>query len=231
MRHFVWTAALLTVLSVSAMAQAPAAPSAPRFVATVDLARLMQMHPEFKPKMEALMKQKNELEASITARQNIIREKAKKLEEDQTMRPGSDAYQQQVELITSELGKLDLEAKNEMRKLEVKNSQMLYDTFIDIKREIGAFCKANSIAQVTDIRKMEVIPTIPQTVMEEMDQRLVWSDDIIDLTNTIKTILYTKRGLPVPADAPQQTAGVPAAPAAPAQAAAQGVPAPGVPRR
>jgi Skp family chaperone for outer membrane proteins len=189
---------------MSAFAQAPAAAPAapagpPRFVATVDLGRLMQSHPEFKAKMEVIQEQKKKLDAEFLGKQNALREQAKKLDES-GIRPGTDPYQQQVEEITKAYGNLEVEAKNELRKLEVKNSTVIYDIFSEIKQELSAYCKHYGIAQVTDVRKMEVVPTIPQTVMEDIEQRLVWSDEQIDLTNTIKMQLYKKRGLQVPAE-------------------------------
>jgi hypothetical protein len=82
----------------------------------------------------------------------------------------------------------------------------MYDTYQDIRAIIGRYAMARGIAQVTDIREFEVNPADPQTVAEEMDQRLVWFNPTLNITQQIIGEVYATHGrtMPAPTAAPGQ---------------------------
>jgi hypothetical protein len=80
----------------------------------------------------------------------------------------------------------------------------MYDVYKDIKTTIGRFATARNIAQVTDFRDFEPNPADPQSVAEDMDQRLVWFNPMLNVTQHIIHELqtsFTQRnpGVPLPA--------------------------------
>jgi hypothetical protein len=83
----------------------------------------------------------------------------------------------------------------------------MYDTYKDIKATIGNYAAARGIAQVTDYREFEPNPADPQTVAEDMDQRLVWYNKNLNITEVILKDIYAVRKLPYPPAAPVMNAG------------------------
>jgi hypothetical protein len=97
----------------------------------------------------------------------------------------------------------------------------MYDTYQDIKKVIGEFAKKRSIAQVTDYRVFEVNPADPQLVAEDMDQKLVWFDDRLNVTDYVIDALYAAHNMPRPPKQANAAAGA----GRPATVAAQPQPA------
>ncbi|MDR2705779.1 MAG: OmpH family outer membrane protein [Planctomycetaceae bacterium] len=205
----------------------------PQFVAVVDVAQLIKEHPEFRGKQEALQEKVRAEEAKFRARQQQITDKDKALQTS-AAKPGTPEHQRQVDEIANEYADFEKDVKTMQRKFALENSKIMYDTYQDIKKVIGEFAKKRNIAQVTDYRVFEVNPAEPQLVAEDMDQKLVWFDDRLNVTELVINELYAARNMQRPPKQQQQAnAGRPATPAAapaPAQATysqpqGQGIPA------
>lgn len=209
MRHLFSTLVLVSILTTAVLAQgqAPAAAPLPTLVAIVDLAELIKKHPDFENKMKALQAEVNATEATFRDTQSKIQVKMKQLEQlSAKFKPGTPEYQKLSDEIASDMAELEKEAKKFQRNSMIKNSSILYDTFTDVKRHIETFSTAKGIAQVTDYRKFEVIPTDPQAVSDDMEQRVVWFDKRLEVTKYIVAQMYAERGMAPPADNPAPVA-------------------------
>ncbi len=224
MKHNRWTVLVASLVAVCFFASQAAAQGLPNFVAVVDVAQLIKRHPEFKAKQDALQGEMLSKEAYFKKKQEDIATKEKSLA-TAGLKQGSPEFQKAADEIQSDYTDFEKEAKAEQRRFALKNSQIMYDTYKDIKAEIGKFATARKIAQVTDFRMFEPDPAIPQTVAEDMDQKLVWYDPQLDITELVLKQMCDARGVPVPPkDAPgaggqlvaPRTAGAQAAPGQPA---------------
>lgn len=216
----------LGIYAVPAVAQ-PAAPAqqpapAQNLVAVIDVAQVIKQHPEFMTQQEALAQQLKQAEATFQKRQETIAAKQKALEAS-PHKAGSQEYQRQFDEIASDLADFEKDAKAQQRKFALANSQIMYNTYQDIKATIEKFAMAKGIMQVTDYREFEPNPADPQTVAEDMDQRLVWFNKNLNITRHIIGEIYAARGQQPPQTAPAGNAGAaprqataPPAPAAPA---------------
>ena len=203
--------------------QTPPAAQVPYLVAVIDVAQVIKAHPEFMTRQQNLQNQVKEAEAKFQTRQEGITDKQKKLEASQ-LRPGSSDHERVLNDIANEMAEFEKDVKTLQRRFALENSKIMYDTFQDIKATIGKYAAARNIAQVTDYREFEANPADPQTVAEDMDQRLVWFNPSLNITRTIIGSIYTARGQQVPqqiteawkvADAGgARPAGAPPAPAA-----------------
>ena len=169
----------------------PAAQPAPTpyLVAVVDVAQLIKEHPAFKAKQAALKTDVEKAEAVFKTRQEAIADKQKRAQE-QGIKPGDARWAQVSEEIAAEMAKFETDAKIQQQKFALANSRIMFDTYKDIKTTIGRFAEANNIAQVTDIREFDPNPEIPQTVAEDMDQRLVWYSPRLNMTQHIMNAIY-----------------------------------------
>jgi Skp family chaperone for outer membrane proteins len=175
-----------------------AAQGLPQFVAVVDVAQLIKNHPDFRVKQEALQKTVQAEEAKFRSKQEQIVAKEKALSSS-ALNPGTPEHQKQMDEIADEYADFEKEAKTMQRKFALENSKIMYETYKDIKQSIGKFAKARKIAQVTDFRVFEPNPLEPQSVAEDMDQKLVWFDETLNITDLIISQLYADRGLQRPA--------------------------------
>jgi len=208
-------AIVLGIYAVPAITQQAAAPQAsqtPFYVAVIDVAQVMRMHPHFMEEQGKLKAQIDQAEAVFKQRQEGIEGKRRALEGG-TFRPGTQEYQQQFDIIANEMADFERDARTLQRRFALANSQIMFDTYQDIKKTIGAYATARGIAQVTDYREFTPDPAIPETVAEDMDQRLVWFNPTLNLTKHIIGEVYAARGLPMPTIPP---------PGQPVQSANQG---------
>ncbi|MGL4943681.1 MAG: OmpH family outer membrane protein [Thermoguttaceae bacterium] len=198
---------LVSISGATAVAQPPAAAPAaapaalPSLVAVVDLAQLIQNHPDFKGKMEALQNEFRTKEAAFQQRQQEVETKANELK-NSVFKPGTPEYLKASDEIASMMGALEADAKKTQREIAIRNSNILFETFQDIKREIAAFANAKGIAQVTDYRQFEVNPNDPQAVSDDMEQKLVWFNSSLEITDVILRQMYQRRGKQYTAAAP-----------------------------
>lgn len=208
MRQTRWTILFVALcVAMGSFVSQAAAQNLPNFVAVVDVAQLIKAHPDFQKKQDALKAEMQGEEAKFRQRQEMIVKKEKTLQ-DGPYKQGTAEYQKLMDEIANDYADFDKDAKQRQRKFALQNSQIMFDTYQDIKATIGTFATARRIAQVTDYRVFEPNPLEPQTVAEDMDQKLVWFDKTLDITELVIAEMYKARNLPVP----QRTA-TPGAPA------------------
>jgi len=223
-KHNRWTVLVASFVVVCFVASQAAAQALPNFVAVVDVAQLIKRHPDFKGKQDALQGEMLAKEAYFKQKQEAIAAKEKALQTS-TLKQGSPEFQKAADEIQSDYADFEKEAKAEQRRFALKNSQIMYDTYKDIKSHIAAFATARNIAQVTDFRMFEPDPAIPQTVAEDMDQKLVWFDPKLDITELVLKQMYGDRPVP-PKEAPGAAPVVQRTAAAPPQPPAASAPQP-----
>ena len=203
-------AIVLGIYAVPGVAQQPAQQQAaptPYIVAVVDVAQLIKQHPDFMTRQDALKAEVQQAEAFFQKRQTEIANKQKSLEAQ--FKPGTPDHQRLLDEITSDMAKFEADAKSQQRKFALANSQIMYDTYKDIKENIGRFAQQYNIAQVTDYREFEPNPNDPQTVAEDMDQRLVWYNPSLNITQRIIQQIYAAHKKTPPAPATATGTGVP----------------------
>ncbi|GHT23479.1 hypothetical protein FACS189419_07480 [Planctomycetales bacterium] len=207
MKRTIFSLALVLALVTSASAQQQRAAQQaekplPTLVAVVDLAELVKAHPEFKSKQEALQAQVAAAQNNFKTRGQQIQERSKKLQGTGSgFVAGSPEHQKLLDEVSNEAAEYEKDMKQMERKFALANSRIMYDTYKDIKASLEAFCTERNIAQVTDVRKFEPDPAIPQTVAEDMDQKLVWFNSRLDITQLVIRHMYAARNQTPPAAA------------------------------
>lgn len=204
-----------TVSGVALQAQTQQQAPFPYLVAVVDVAQLIKVHPIFLDGQTKLQSEVNQAEATFKQRQQTIAAKQKNLEGAQ-VKAGTPEHQRLLDEIANDLAEFEKDAKTHQRKFALENSKIMFETYKNIKAAISRYGTSKGIAQVTDYRQFEPDPSNPQTVAEDMDQRLVWFSDRLNITQQIIAEIYTQypdRKPPVPG-APSAVAVAPAGGAA-----------------
>jgi len=188
---------VLGIYAVPAMTQQAAqqaAPQLPYLVAVIDLAQVIKQHPDFVAKQTALQDEIKKAEENFKAWEGRLAQQQEALK-NSPQRPGTTEHQALVDKLTNEMADFEKEVKSLQRKFALKNSQIMYDTYKDIKGTIERYAASRNIAQVTDYREFEANPADPQTVAEDMDQRLVWYNKNLNITRYILNDIYAARNL------------------------------------
>ena len=191
----------------------------PTRVAVIDLEQVIKAHPEFIQRQEALQKQVLEVQKGFEQQRVAITDKQKNLEAS-PHRPGTAEHQRILDEIANDIAEFEKNLKTQERRFGLQNSQIMFDTFKNIKETIAKIAVPYGIAQVTDYREIEPNPADPNTVAADMDQRLVWFNESLNITRAVINQLYQDRGMTPPAP---QASGTNASPARTAT-----VPSPGV---
>ena len=192
-----WTILFVGLCVAFGFVSQAAAQGLPQFVAVVDVAQLIKEHPEFAAKQKQLQAVVQGEETKFRARQQQIANKEKALAEG-THKAGTAEHQRQMEEIANDYADFEKDAKAMQRRFALENSKIMYDTYKDIKNTIGKFCTARRIAQVTDYRMFEANPLDPQTVAEDMDQKVVWFDPQLNVTELVIEEMYKARNMQRP---------------------------------
>ncbi|MDR2754151.1 MAG: OmpH family outer membrane protein, partial [Planctomycetaceae bacterium] len=193
MKQTCWMTLFVALMTVGGFISQATAQGLPNFVAVVDVAQLIKEHPDFRTKQENLQKLVQAEEAKFRARQQQITDKDKSLQ-NSGFKPGTKEHQNQVDEIANEYADFEKDVKAMQRKFALENSRIMYETYQHIKKVIGTFAKQRRIAQVTDYRVFEVNPAEPQLVAEDMDQKLVWFDEQLNITEFVIDALYADLG-------------------------------------
>jgi Skp family chaperone for outer membrane proteins len=190
------------IYAIPAITQQPGQPPAtqrPFQVAVIDLAQVIRAHPDFSRRQNELQEQVRTAEAEFQRRQEGIEQSRRALEQS-GLRAGSPEHQRAFDQLASQVAQFEADVRAQHRRFALMDSQIMYDIHTDIKKTIERVATAGNIAQVTDFRDFEVDPANPQSVAENMDQRLVWFSPGLNITNTIVMQVYADRRMEVPAE-------------------------------
>ena len=193
-------ALVLGIYAIPAITQQQAAQQQvqmPYQVAVIDLAQVIRAHPDFAAKQAALQKMVTDAEAIFQKKQDELEAEKKSLETMQ-VRTNTPEYQTALDNLTRKAAQFEADVRAQHRRFALQNSQIMYETYQDIKGTIGRYAQARGIAQVTDYRDFDVDPADPPTVAEDMDQRLVWFSPQLNITNVVIQQIYAQRQQQIP---------------------------------
>jgi Skp family chaperone for outer membrane proteins len=190
---------IYTIPAVTQQQPAAQTGSLPYLVAVIDLAQVIQLHPELLQRQANFKDRVEKTDAAFRKLQDDILNKRKALETSQ-LKPGTPQHQQQLDEITRDMAEFEKNMKLQERNFALENSKIMYDTYKNIRETVGRYADSKGIAQVTDYRVFESNPADPSSVAEDMDQRLVWYSSKLNITKIIIAQLYQDRNMQMPAE-------------------------------
>ena len=177
--------------------QQAASPPLPFQVAVVDLAQVIRAHPGFTAAQAQLQEEVRQAGERFQARENEIMDLRRRID-GSGLRQGSAEHAQALDQFNLQMAQFEVDVQAQRRRFILRESQIMYDTHKDIKETIARYAQRVNIAQVTDYRDFDVDPANPESVAEDMDQRLVWFNQNLNITPFIIQQLYAERQMPVP---------------------------------
>ncbi|MDR2345160.1 MAG: OmpH family outer membrane protein [Planctomycetaceae bacterium] len=166
----------------------------PYQVAVVDIAQLIKNHPTFIAKQKELEEYTKNKQNEFNTRKLAIQDREKTLNALK-LTPGTQEHDKAIEEITTKVTELEKDFKIVQRKLMTDNTVVLYEVYMDIRKEIDAIAKQAQLAQVMDYRSLEANPADPNSVAALLEQNLIWYADNLEISQAVINNVYTRRNL------------------------------------
>lgn len=160
-------------------------------IVVVDLSKVFEQHPQFKQQMDAIKAAVKSSEAEIQTRGKDIESRAKKL---QTFKPSSPEYKQ----LESETARLQAQIQADMalkrKDFLEQEARAYYSTYLQVKEEIKVFAESNRIGLVLRFSSEEIDPTNRQSVLQGVNQPILYNQGGLDITHYIVDRLHRSAG-------------------------------------
>ena len=177
----------------------------PYLVAFVDIAQIIQEHPDFAQKQAMIQQRMQQEEKNFEEWQKRLEAKEKNLGQ---LKPESPEYKKTRTELTKEYNDL----KNAFKKKELdflrEHVKMTYELYQEIRSEIASFATQRNIAHVVNMTSSEVNIGDADSVDNEINKTTVWCDPRLNVTKYILAVCYSKRGKKYAGDTPQKSSGV-----------------------
>lgn len=168
------------ILSVASLAEAQSS------VAIVDIGMVFKAHPTFPRELETLRAEADQFQKNAVQLQQQMVAKSEKLQEKlQMWTPDSEEYRNSETQLAQELATLEVQQRSEMRSLMVREAQLHFQTYQQVKKVVNDYCAAKNIRLVLRHTDQKLNVDNPKSVMADVNKNLVFYTPEIDITNEI----------------------------------------------
>lgn len=156
--------------------------SAQSNVAIVDVGKVFKSHPTFPQKLEQLKGEAEQFQLNSVQLQQQMLEKSENLT---TLDPNSEEHKAYETKLAQELATLEVEQRNQMRALMVREAQLHFETYQQVKSVIDAYCESQSVRLVLRHSELELDIDNPNSVMAKVNSNIVYHAPGRDITNDV----------------------------------------------
>ena len=164
------------ILSVASLAEAQSS------FAIIDVGKVFKAHPTFARELEVLKGEAERFQENAGQLQQQMIAKSEKLH---MFTPDSPEYRDFESKLAQELAALEVKQRNEMRSLMVREAQLHYQTYQQVKKVVNEYCAAKNIRLVLRHSELETNVDNPKSVMAGVNKNLVFYTPDIDITGEI----------------------------------------------
>ena len=151
-------------------------------VALIDVGAIFKNHPRFSQELATL---KAEAE-KFQAKSNEIRQSMMvKAEELSQFTPGSPDYKQLESKLAQEAAAIEVEQKNEMRNMMIREARLHFETYQEVTAVIQNYCLENGIQLVVRYNSTPMDPSQPNSIMQKVNGNVVYHSPNKDVTQVI----------------------------------------------
>ena len=102
-----------------------------------------------------------------------------------TLDPNSEEHKAYETKLAQELATLEVEQRNQMRALMVREAQLHFETYQQVKSVIDAYCESQSVRLVLRHSELELDIDNPNSVMAKVNSNIVYHAPGRDITNDV----------------------------------------------
>lgn len=163
----------------------PAA-SLPGTVAVLDVTAVMNEMPELRETRAAIQADFQRAQAQFQKRQQELVQRRQELQEKSASDP---SLREEMEKLGRELEQFQAEIQLQQRELLAREGKALMEAYARLNAAVGAYCKERGIALVLRGTARPANAANPQEVLAYVNREVVWSQDGLDITPAIKSIV------------------------------------------
>lgn len=172
--------ACLAFLSCPAFAQDTAG-SGSGLVAVLDVARVFEMNPSFKQRMDALTAEADQFKAKMEAEQNGIRKKAEQLN---TFTPDSEQYRQLESELAQQTTTLQTLARQTNNDFLNREAQVYMETYTQMQQVVATIAGKYNISLVLKFESSPIDSSNRGEVVKGVNRNIVYQKEL-DLTDLV----------------------------------------------
>ncbi len=138
-RSLVPAGAILLVAGLAGLAQAQTT------ICLIDMAKIFKAHPGFNDQMQSLKAEADAFQVKLQQAQQAL---ARMNEDLRLLDPNSEAFRQKESEVAETSAKLEIERRNQVRDLMIREAKIHFDTYAAITGMIGRYCQEKSVPLV-----------------------------------------------------------------------------------
>lgn len=151
-------------------------------VCVVDVAKVFESDPQFNASLENLKQQAEAYKLSLQQAAEQLRVKSEQL---QNYEIGSPEYNELESALATESATLDVQRRNKTREFVQLEAKLHFDTYVRVTTAINDYCEQNGYRVALRFNNFEVDPSNPQSIMQRVNEYVVFHQPRIDITQTI----------------------------------------------
>lgn len=151
-------------------------------VCVVDVAKVFESDPQFNASLENLKQQAEAYKVSLQQAAEQLRVKSEQL---QNYEIGSPEYNELESALATESATLDVQRRNKTREFVQLEAKLHFDTYVRVTTAINDYCEQNGYRVALRFNNFEVDPSNPQSIMQRVNEYVVFHQPRIDITQTI----------------------------------------------
>ena len=153
-------------------------------VCVVDVAKIFESHPQFNASLENLKQQAEEYKLSLQTRGEALRAESEQLNNFEV---GSPEYNQLETKLAQASANLEVERRNKTREFVKLEAKLHFDTYQQVTGAINSYCEEKGYRAALRFSNLDVDPSNPQSIMQRVNEYVVFHQPRIDITQAIIT--------------------------------------------
>ena len=186
-----WIAAFFACLLVAFFANISTT-TAQTKVGIVDVGLIFKSHPEFAQQLGVLKQEADTFQKAAVQSQQQLVQKAEVLKQ---YKPGSAEFKNAETSLAQQSAAMEVEQRDKMRALMVKEAQLHFDTYGEVNEVIGQLCEAQGIQLVLRYNSQEMDIKKPASVMQRVNGSVIYHNPGNDITQLIISRISQLKGI------------------------------------
>ena len=151
-------------------------------VCVVDVAKVFESHTQFNASLQNLKQQAEEYKFSLQQRGEALRAESEQLKNFEI---GSPEHNQLETKLAQSSANLEVERRNKTREFVQMEAKLHFETYVQVTQAINTFCEQRGYRAALRYSNIEVDPSNPQSIMQRVNEYVVFHQPRIDITQEI----------------------------------------------
>lgn len=140
-------------------------------VVLIDVGLIFKSHPQFSTELNALKAEADNFKVKSQQDGQALAAKKEKL---RAFIPGTEDFKNLEKKLAQEQAAFSVEQNSILRELMNREAKLHYDTYQQVTKVIGEYCKSRNIQLVLRYNSEKMDPSLPNSIMEKVNGNVVY---------------------------------------------------------